>query len=291
MATSTLLLSNDAAGTADEERVAEVRRILAEGFDVTSVSTGTPQDLKRALSSFDGDQIVVAGGDGSLHVLINELARAGRLGDVVVGLVPLGTGNDFAGGVGISDDPLEAARACLHASPVDVDVIVADDGEHVVNAAHAGLGAVASNRAVAAKPVAGRLAYPLGAIQAGVTESAYDLQVTVDDELVHAGPALFVMVANGPRIGGGAHLCPGADPTDGMADVLVIDDVGRLERPGLGLDIQRGTHTDRDDVHVWRGRRVRISGQEVDHNRDGELLPGLADVTYSLHPSAWRLLR
>jgi YegS/Rv2252/BmrU family lipid kinase len=286
-----LFLSNHAAGSVDEELAEEVATVLREGFEVVRASPATPAELETTLAAFDGERVVVGGGDGSLHLLINALATLGRLADVLVGLVPMGTGNDFAGGVGLPPEPLDAARAYLDGDPAEVDVIRADDGEYVVNAAHAGVGAVAAERAQGKKAVAGRLAYPLGAIQAAATEAGYKVELRLDGEVIYTGSMLLTLVANGSRIGGGAHLYADADPFDGMIDVLVIDAIPLHERPGLGLDLQRGTHLERDDVHHWRGRRLELDGSDISHNRDGELRHGLADVTYTILPAAWRLLR
>lgn len=291
MAASTLLVANSAAGSTDDDLVAAVAKILREGCDLRVARPETPDALNDEIGGFAGDRVIVAGGDGSLHLMVNVLAGLGRLTDVAVGVVPLGTGNDFAGGAGIPEDPLEAARACLGARPQPVDVIVADDGEHVVNAAHAGIGAVAAERAQSAKPLAGRLAYPLGAIQAAIREPGYEVTLQLDGRTVHDTAMLFTLVSNGPRIGGGALMCPDADPADGLIDVLVIDSMPLIDRGSLGISIQRGTHLERDDVHLWRGTELRIVGEAVDHNRDGEIRHGLADVTYTIRPAAWQLLR
>ena len=291
MVARTLLVTNSAAGSSDGDLVAQIVAILRDGHDLRTVAPDTPAALTAALAGFDGDRVIVAGGDGSLHLLVNALAGLGRLDDVAVGLVPLGTGNDFAGGTGIPEDPLDAARACLDATARPVDAVVANDGEHVVNAAHAGIGAVAADLAQSSKAVAGRLAYPLGAIQAAVSEPGYQVTLWLDGTTIHDTGMLFALVANGPRIGGGTRMCPDADPADGVIDVLVIDALPLHERPGLGVAIQRGTHLERDDVHHWRGAELRIAGDAVDHNRDGEVLHGLADVTYTIRPGAWHLLR
>jgi YegS/Rv2252/BmrU family lipid kinase len=287
----TLFLSNSAAGSADDELVTQVVSVLRSGYDVVSASPGTPAELEATVATFAGDRIIVGGGDGSLHLLLNALGGLGRLGDVAVGLVPLGTGNDFAAAVDVPAEPLDAARACMEGQPTAVDLIRAGDGEYIVNAAHAGVGAVAAERAQGVKAVAGRLAYPLGAILAAATESGYAVTLRLDDTDIYAGDMLFTLVANGPRIGGGAHLYADADPFDGMIDVLVIDALPLHERPGLGMDIQRGTHLERDDVHHWRGRHLQLHGTGISHNRDGELRHGLADVTYTIQPAAWHLLR
>lgn len=291
MTRDALLVTNDTAGSVNDEVVTQVAEILREGYALQVAHTDTPQALADALAAMRGDHVVVAGGDGSLHLLLNTLADLGRLDTVAVGVVPLGTGNDFAAGIGLPDNPQDAARACLEATPQPVDVVVADDGEYVVNAAHAGIGAVATQRAQPAKPALGPLAYPLGAIQAGLSETGYRVAVEIDGATVHQGDMLLTLVANGPCIGGGARLCAGADPTDGTLDVVVIDSVPLHERPGLGVAIQRGTLDQRDDVSTWQGGRVRIAGVPVDHNRDGEIREQLTDVTYTVRPSAWHLLR
>lgn len=285
-----LLISNSAAGSATEQQVARVAEVLRSGADLIHTPSASPDDLRSALTAFDGDRVVVAGGDGSLHVLVTVLDELGRLPDTAVGLVPMGTGNDFADGLGVPDDPEDAARACLDGRRRRLDLLATDDGEVVVNAAHAGLGAVASDRAQAVKPLAGPLAYPLAALTSGAAHEPYDLEVTVDDKVVHDGPALLVLAANGPCLGGGARLCVGADPADGRIDVLVIDALAVSARAGLAMDIQRGTHLDRDDVRSYRGTRLRLRGDPVDHSRDGELRHDVADATYRIRPAAWDLL-
>jgi YegS/Rv2252/BmrU family lipid kinase len=288
---SALLISNANAGSADLETMAAVAEILRDGFELVEVQTSGPDELRAALTDFHGDRVITAGGDGSLHLLLNVLADLGRLHDLAVGLVPLGTGNDFAAGLDIPEDPVAAARGYLGAAAQPMDLIAANDGERVVNAAHAGLGAVAAHKAQAAKQVAGRMAYPLGAIAAAATEDGYDVELVLDGVAISKGPMLMVLAANGPCLGGGARLCVGADPADGQIDVLVIEELPLHERAGLGIDIQRGTHLDRDDVHQWQGHRLTISGQPIDHNRDGELRYGLDDVTYTIQRAAWHLLR
>lgn len=285
-----LLISNSVAGSTTEQRLAGVAEVLRAGGDLIHTRPTGPDDLRAALAAFAGDRVVVAGGDGSLHLAVNLLDELGRLPATTVGLVPMGTGNDFACGLGLPEDPVEAARACLEGRPRRLDLLETDDGEVVVNAAHAGLGAVASDRAQVVKPVAGPLAYPLAALASGAAQDEYKLEVTVDDEVVHSGPALLVLAANGPCLGGGARLCVGADPADGMLDVLVIGELATAARAGLAMAIQRGTHLERDDVCEHQGTRLRVRGEAVDHSRDGELRHELADVTYTIRPAAWDLL-
>lgn len=285
-----LLVTNSLAGSADDATVDDVCDVLRTHVRVVRETCDGPGDLRNVVDAFQGDRVITAGGDGSLHLLANVLADLDRLGTTDVGLVPLGTGNDFARGVGLPTDPIEAAHVCARGTATPVDALVADDGEVTVNAAHAGMGALASERAQMAKPAVGPLAYPLAALASGVTAGGYDLTVRVDGTVVHEGPALFVLAANGPTVGGGAALAPAADPCDGVVDVLVIGDVAVADRPGLALHIRRGDHMEHDDVRSYRGETLHIAGEPVDHSRDGEIRRGLRDVTYTLRRSAWRLL-
>jgi YegS/Rv2252/BmrU family lipid kinase len=286
-----LLVSNSTAGSTTAEQVDAVAGVLRRGYDLQAVATSGVEHLRTALARFAGDHVIVAGGDGSLHAVVNVLYGLERLDDTVVGLIPMGTGNDFAQGLDLPDDPLAAAAACVRAAPTAIDLLVTDDGEVVVNAAHAGVGAVASDHAQIAKSLAGPLAYPIAAFVAGAVETGDRLEVTLDDRVVHDGTALLVLAANGSRLGGGAQLCAAADPADGLMDVLLIGDVARPARAGLGLSIQRGTHLDHDDVATHRCRSLRIRGEAVTHSRDGELRHELHDVTYTNDPGAWHLLR
>ncbi|HEX6255061.1 MAG TPA: YegS/Rv2252/BmrU family lipid kinase [Euzebyales bacterium] len=285
-----LLLTNSDAGTATEERITAVEAVLRDARDVTRRTCDDPTDLHDVLRRFDGDTVIVCGGDGSLHTLVNVLHDLDRLTDTTVGIVPLGTANDFAAGLGLPDDPVEAAKVCASGHATPTDALVTDDGEVVVNAAHAGIGAVASERARPLKPLTGALAYPLAALLTGATTAGQLVTVEIDDDVVHEGPALLTLVANGPSLGGQALLCPTADPRDGLLDLLVIGDVAIAARAALARDVQRGELTARDDVVGHRGHIVRIRGEAIDHSRDGELRHDIADATYRVRPGAWRVL-
>jgi YegS/Rv2252/BmrU family lipid kinase len=284
-----LLVVNAAAGSADAAALDGALATLRGARDVEVARTSSPEDLDAVLDTLDGRALVVAGGDGSLHLAVARLRARGLLADVPVGLVPLGTGNDLARGLGLPLDPSAAAEGILHARPRTLDLIEADDGRVVVNASHAGLGAAAAQRSEDLKDALGAAAYPLGALLAGVRESGSDLTVTVDGAVVSRGPTLMVGIANGPSIGGGTPLAPGAVPDDGLLDVVVVTAVGPLARTAFAAALRRGTHVERDDVTTLRGREVEITGEPVPHDLDGEVVdPG--PTRYRIAPAAWRLL-
>jgi diacylglycerol kinase family enzyme len=286
-----LVIANAHAGSVEREALqAAVGVLSAAGPTEVHVSTD-PDALDAALTGLDGRVPVVAGGDGSLHLVVNRLHRHGRLDQVTVGLVPLGTGNDFARAAGVPLDPREAAVALTTARPRRFDLLEDDTGRVVVNAAHAGLGAEAAAVAADHKPRLGPLAYPLGALLAGLREEGWALRVSVDGIPYATGERLLMVgVANGPTIGGGTPLCPVARADDGRLDVVMVAAVGPAARAGFAAALRAGTHLDRDDVHHLAGTRVRVSGEPVRHNLDGELDAEVTDRGYLVLPGACSLL-
>jgi diacylglycerol kinase family enzyme len=236
---------------------------------------------------------VAAGGDGSLHHLVATLYGSGALSaEDPIGLLPLGTGNDFARTVGVPLDPAAAARAVVDGRPRRLDLLVDDAGGVVVNVVHLGIGAEGARRGTPLKPALGTAAYAVGAAAAGVTSAGWSVRVEVDGLVVHDThvPVLLVALANGRSIGGGSALAPRAEPDDGLADVIVATSTGPLARLGFAVTMPSGDHVQREDVESVRGRVVRVSGDEIPVNADGELSTGTADRTWRVHAGAWSLL-
>jgi diacylglycerol kinase family enzyme len=295
-----LVVVNAAAGSVEDEPVAAALTVLRSSADVLVADTASAADLDGVVARLDGRVPVVVGGDGSLHAVAAALDRAGRLGDQPVGLIACGTGNDLARTLGIPLEPESGARALLTGSPRPLDVLRDDSGLVVVNAVHAGLGASAGRRAERFKDLMGALAYPVGAALAGAAESGWRLRVEVDGVVVGAPeagwaadgdtPLLMVGICNGPTVGGGTALAPGALPDDGLLDVMVCSATGPAERVAFGAALRTGEHTGRDDVVVVRGREVTVGGEEVDIDADGELHEGRTAQTWRVDPGAWSIV-
>ena len=285
-----LVVVNAGAGTADREAVDAAVAVLDAERGAELITTEDLDHLDSVLADVGDRTLVVAGGDGSIHAAVGSLWRAGTLSDATVGLLPLGTGNDLATGLDIPTDPIEAARVILGGDATSLDLIVTDFDEVVVNASHAGLGAVAAGESDRFKERLGPLAYPLGALIAGVRETGWDVRVTLDDEVVHQGNALMIGVANAPSIGGGTRLVPPAVPTDGLLDVIVVSAVTAAARVAFGVALRDGVHLDREDVLHVRGSAVTIAGAPLPHDLDGEVTDERESCTYQVRPGAWRML-
>ncbi len=286
-----VLIASDNAGGTDEDVIQEVAAAVAHVARVEVARTGTPDELDGVLRDLGDRTVVVAGGDGSLHAVVSALHRLGELATADIALIPLGTGNDFARTTGIPVDAVDAAKGLPGFGRRPLDLIVDDGGGVVVNVAHAGVGADAAERAAGLKGVLGRAAYPLGALIAAARADGWRVDVELDGALVHTAddPVLMVGICNGRTIGGGTELCPLADPGDGVLDLVIVTAVDATARLGFGADLRRGAHLERDDVRHVRGRSVRISGEPIGYNTDGEIGDEAAARSLRVVPSAWTL--
>ena len=286
-----LLIANADAGSADRERLDEALDVLRRYADVEVATTGNPGELDGVLHRRGGRRVVVAGGDGSLHAVIAALHRRNELSETVVGLLPLGTGNDFARGNDIPLEPAEAAELVVAGEVLPVDLIVDCVGEVVVNNVHVGVGAQASYKARSWKKALGRVGYVVGALQASIRPPFYRFRVEVDGEVVadmdrHVAQ---VAVGNGTTVGGGTDLTPHADTGDGLLDVMVSLAVGPLSRFGYAFQLKLGRHPEREDVIYLRGKTVSVSGQAFWCSADGELSGPERTRTWRIEPGAFSM--
>lgn len=287
-----LLITNADAGTTDAENIEKVLTVLRGAGDVEVCATSNPGELDGVLHRRGSRRVVVVGGDGSLHAVIAALHRRQELADTVVGLIPLGTGNDFARGSGIPLDPEEAARLVVKGDVRPVDLIVDCAGSVVVNNVHLGAGAQASRKAHKWKQRLGRVGYPIGALLAAVNPPFVRLRIEVDGEEVAdvAHPVLMVAVGNGPTVGGGAEITPEANPEDGKMDVMISFAIGPLARIGYALRFRRGEHHERGDVKYLRGSTVSVTGQDFYCSADGEVYGPERHRTWHVERGAYRMV-
>jgi YegS/Rv2252/BmrU family lipid kinase len=285
------MITNSEAGSNDEETLERALAVLRAATDVEVAATSNQGELDGVLHRRGGRQVVVAGGDGSLHAVVAALHRRHELKDTVLGLVPLGTGNDFARGTGIPLDAEEAARVIVAGDVRPVDLIVDCLGEVVVNNVHVGVGATASHNAQNLKKVLGRFGYVLGALKAAVKPPFVRLRIEVDDHVVadFAHPILMVAIGNGSRVGGGAAITPEATPEDGKLDVMVSYSTSLWAKLGYAVRFRLGTHHERDDVLYLRANRVSVSGQDFYCSADGELYGPERNRTWHVEPAAFSM--
>ncbi len=286
-----LVIANAKAGSGDGETTTAVEQILSTVGDVTVVQPDGPASLAAALADRHGREVAVLGGDGSLHLAVQCLYERGELGMTPLGLVPLGTGNDFARTMGLPLDPTDAAEIIARGTLRRLDLMVDDAGGVVVNAVHVGVGAEAGKEAKELKPRLGKLAYAAGAAIAGARADGWRVGVAVDGRAVNdrRTRVLMVGIGNGISVGGGTKLVPDARPDDGLLDVVVSRSLGPVARIAYAAQMAVGRHVNRDDVVAVRGREVRIASEPVPVNTDGELGDAITRRSWRVLPGAWQL--
>ena len=299
---SLLVITNAEAGTSDEERLETALAVLREEASVEVAKTSNPGELDGVLHRAGGRTVVVAGGDGSIHAVVNALHKRRELEGSTLALLPMGTGNDFARGNDIPLDIEDAARLVLTGEARPVDLLVDETGNIVVNNVHVGTGAQASRKghtwktrlgAVGfGKVNLGKLGYPIGAALSAFHPPNWRLRVEIDGEVVNDvnRPVLMVAIGNGGNVGGGTELNPDADPEDGRLDVMISRAVKPLAKLGYVARLRRGEHDQRDDVVTLRGKSVKVSGGEFWLSADGEISGPERSRSWRIEPAAYSMI-
>ncbi|HEX6308768.1 MAG TPA: diacylglycerol kinase family protein [Longimicrobiales bacterium] len=238
-----------------------------------TVGRGDARRLARSAALAGWDVVVAAGGDGTVNEVVNGLARAGTAAALAV--VPLGTANDFARGLGIPEDIDEALRLAAFGRSTCVDVARVNR-RCFINVSTGGFGAdISQGAGRELKRYAGGLAYVVRGVR-GLLEFRLRRGVfRVNGEVVHSGSYVFFAVGNARQTGGGTPVAPLADVDDGCLDVMLVRGVSRLKFIGLLPRLRRGTHLKSPDVSYYRARRFEVETDgDVVVNADGEPVAG-----------------
>lgn len=230
------------------------------------------------------DRVVVAGGDGT----IGCAALAGRLADVPLAVIPIGTANDFARALGIPLDPERAVAIAIEGNTLRTLDLGRFGERPFVNAASAGLSPVASRRAEPLKPVLGPVAYSVAALGAGLFARPVRCRVRADGCALFSGAAWQVMVALTGAFGGGAEV--EADPRDGVLDVVVIEAGSRLRLVAHAYGMRSGRLEGQTGVRTASGRQIDVETDgRTGFNVDGELIETAA-AHMSVEPRAYEVV-
>ncbi|MBQ1023332.1 diacylglycerol kinase family protein [Micromonospora sp. C95] len=281
------------------------RGLLPELLDGISAA-GRPVRLLRAGSAAEAEAacraavaegagaLVAVGGDGTVHRAMQAVAGT----SVPFGPVPAGTGNDFAVETGFPADPRAAVEIIATAlrerrsRPVDLARMTGADGTVRWYGAvlAAGFDAIVNERANRMRWPRGPRRYDLAILVELARLRPRRYTLVLDGERIEVD-AVLVAVGNGASYGGGMRICPDADPTDGLLDVVVG---GRFDRRTLirvKPRIYAGTHVTHPLVHTHRARTVALAAAEgITTYADGERSLPLP-LTVTATPAALHLLR
>jgi len=262
---------------------------------------GHAERLVAAAGDLGHDRVVIVGGDGTVHEAVNGVMADGKLAAgerMSIGIVPAGSGNDLVRDLLLPLDPLGALAIAFGEQERAIDVARADDTRgrtrHFVVA-----GGVGFDAQVAHVMFGHRLPWQKG--RAGYFLSTFVelmrfrnrrlvLTLATDNGEVRTERlSLLVAFANGPYLGGGMQICPGAELSDGLLDLCVAGDLSRTEALRLLPGMYKGAHVGHPKVEFLRAASVRFEGDpDALVHLDGEPFGNIPlDVT--VLPSALRV--
>ncbi len=256
-------------------------RTVVRDLDITLTLTAEDASRAAARAVEEGcDALYVAGGDGTLNAAMRGLMpEYGPTPSLPVGVIPLGTGNDFAKALGLGDDPDAALDRLLDLRIVSVDAGLLN-GSPFVNTSAGGFVADVSEAVTAGlKDLTGKLAYLIGGARALLGSEPFSATLLVHDtgEIVPAweGSLDVQMFAacNARFIGGGYPIAPGAIIDDGLLDVLVVPRMPMLEFIGVLQRIASGSNEGTAGVVHFRAAAFDLElSRTIRVNTDGEVL-------------------
>jgi diacylglycerol kinase (ATP) len=255
-----------------------VSELRERGHEVLPRLTFEAGDGRREAAALVGEGaelVLAAGGDGTVNEVVNGVLEAGARWSGRLGVVPLGTANDFATGLGLPEDVGGALEVALSGVAREVDVGRVN-GRHFVNVSTGGFGALASEGAAEdAKRLLGPWAYVVTGVRMFADLTASRARFTMPDGVAYDGEVLLFAVGNGKRTGGGNMVTPRAELDDGELDVLIVPAMARIDFLALLPDLRSGDHLDTASVRYFRTRRLVVeSAEELSVNADGEPVRG-----------------
>ncbi len=256
-------------------------------------SSEAMREAVRQLLAASCTRLVVVGGDGTFHLVAEETLAAG-VSTVSLGLVPLGTGCDFARALVLPKKPRAALELALEgeAKPVDAGVMAGPARRgYFVNVASAGISGLV-DELVNANPRRGALAFLTSTFKALRRYQPVVAQVEVEGQLLYSGFVLLAAVANGTSFGKGMRIAPQARVDDGFLDVVVVEAVRGWQLVRRLPLVYLGRHLRLPQVRLARGKDVRLNfeGSLPPFDVDGECVPS-APARFSVMPAALQVAR
>jgi len=270
-----LLLENPRSGTASRRKRAGelVSRLKAEGARVTVESPDSPEAMRERASKArlgEYDVLMVSGGDGTLHAVVNGLVRVAREDRPPLAVVPLGRGNDFAFEIGVRSgkDTLEALAA---GSRRLVDLGRTQAGVFL-GIAGAGFDAKAARRAQDTPILSGSLLYSYAVVRTVLDFRPLAARVRYEGG-AYEGAITFAAVGNTSRYGGGMRIAPEASIDDGLLDLCLVRAISRTTLLRMFPTVFSGRHLSHPSVSYARTPWVEIATEESSEVfADGEFL-------------------
>jgi len=282
-----LILNGKVAENDDLRAAVALQRALRHRIDVRV--TWERGDARRFVSEAGQvDLLIAAGGDGTLNEVVHGLMDLSKAERPTLGIVPLGTANDFANGCGIPREPKKALSLCMKGEAVPIDVGKAND-RWFINAASSGFGAeITATTSPELKRLLGPAAYTvMGAILA-INLHHYQGRLALPGREI-TGSGLVAIVGNGRQTGGGIQVAPRACIDDGLLDVLVVRQISPTALLAAARELQQ-LPPDGEYISYWQTPWLEVHPEgAIPVNLDGEPLR-FSKVRYEAVPKAIQLI-
>jgi len=271
----TCVILNPAAGTAKNfDKLTE--RFAQHGFTDLRLTKkpGDAERFARAAVRRGCDLVVSAGGDGTLNEVVNGVAKHAR--DISVGIVPFGTGNDFARSLGLPNE-FDAAIQIVkkgRRKAVDLVRVKSDRVRYFVNVSAGGFsGLVDEKLTPEIKRSWGPLAYLRSAAAALPALRAYKTEIKLSGRKRLVCSSYNIIIGNGRYVAGGIPVAPKARLDDGLLDFILIPELPATEIAILVAQILMGKHLSNKSIVFHRAARVAVKSRPgMWFNVDGELV-------------------
>ncbi len=260
-----------------------LRRIVRD-LDVTVTANIEDAERGAARAVEDGcDAVYVAGGDGTLNAVLRTFTRMEQPPRIPIGVIPVGTGNDFAKALDLGEEPVAALEKLLERRVIDVDVGMLNDRPFANTSAGGFIADVSGTVTEGLKDVTGKLAYIIGGARALFGTEPFSARLILNGEpgaetpqpartLAASLEIQMFAVCNARFIGGGYVIAPDALIDDGLLDVLVVPRMPMLEFVGVLQRIAAGSDPGHADVMHFRAGSFDLEfSRQARVNTDGEL--------------------
>jgi YegS/Rv2252/BmrU family lipid kinase len=230
------------------------------------------------------DTVVAVGGDGTIYEVINAIAKT----NIKLGIIPTGTGNDFAKSVGIPENIELALNIILNQSIKKIDIGCVN-GKYFINVASIGFDTEVVNGMKHIKRfISGPWAYILSVFKTLISYRDITVEFQLDNKLMKK-EVLLVAIANGKYYGGGMMIAPNARIDDGYLDICVINKISKLKFIKLFPTIFKGKHISLPEVECFKAKQVKILTNNQIINCDGELI-GYTPIAFNISEYKLNLL-
>jgi diacylglycerol kinase (ATP) len=283
-----ILFANPTSGRGKGAKVLAIVEtfLKVSNQEFRSISTPSMEQslefLTQSISEFPDAKIVVIGGDGMIHAAINNTNKN------AIGLIPAGTGNDFARALGLSlENPIQNLKNIIDAKGEYIDL--GKVGEvYFAAICSTGFDSLVNERANKMMWPRGKMKYNIAMLLELPRFKAREYEIIVDGNHIHT-KAMLIAIANGLSYGGGMKVCPAADIQDGLLDIMILAPVPKFEFIRIFPSVFKGLHVNHPAVSIIQGRSIQISAEAVAY-ADGERI-GELPLDVSISPRQIRVLR